>query len=59
MILIIFVISDQLANISYLLRDSFVLDSSATIYIYNNSIRFINLELLNQLLFAGTNIADI
>jgi hypothetical protein len=59
MILIVFVISDQLANVSYLLRDSFVLDSSATIYIYNDSIRFINLEPSNQLLFAGTNIADI
>jgi hypothetical protein len=59
MILIVFVISDQLANVSYLLRDSFVLDSSATIYIYNDSTRFINLEPLNQLLFAGTNITNI
>jgi hypothetical protein len=58
-ILTAFAISDQLANVSYLLRDSFVLDSSATIYIYNNSIRFINLEPSNQLLFAGTDIADI
>jgi hypothetical protein len=44
MILIIFITSDQLANVSYLLRNSFVLDSGATIYIYNDSIRFINLE---------------
>jgi hypothetical protein len=58
-ILTTFVISDQLANVSYLLRDSFVLDSSATIYIYNDSTRFINLEPSNQSLFAGTNIADI
>jgi hypothetical protein len=55
----VFVISDQLANVSYLLRDSFVLDSSAIIHIYNNSTRFINLEPSNQLLFAGINIADI
>jgi hypothetical protein len=34
MILIIFVISNQLANISYLLKNNFVLDSSAIIYIY-------------------------
>jgi hypothetical protein len=59
MIVIIFVISDKLANVSYLLRDSFVLDSGATIYIYNDSIRFINLEPSNQLLFAGTDVADI
>jgi hypothetical protein len=58
-ILTTFVISDQLANVSYLLKDSFVLDSSATIYIYNDSTRFTNLEPSNQLLFAGTNIADI
>jgi hypothetical protein len=58
-ILIVFAISDQLANVSYLLRDSFVLDSGATIYIYNDSTRFINLKPSNQLLFAGTNIADI
>jgi hypothetical protein len=54
-----FVISDQLANVSYLLRDSFVLDSSTTIYIYNNSTRFINLEPSNQLLFARIDVADI
>jgi hypothetical protein len=59
MIVIIFVISDKLANVSYLLRDSFVLDSGATIYIYNDSARFLKLELSNQLLFARTNIADI
>jgi hypothetical protein len=59
MILIAFVISDQLANVSYLLRDSFVLDSGAIIYIYNNSTRFINLELSNQLLFTRTNIVNI
>jgi hypothetical protein len=58
-ILTAFVISDQLANVSYLLRDSFVLDSSAIIYIYNDSTRFINLEPSNQLLFAGTDVADI
>jgi hypothetical protein len=57
--LIAFVISNQLVNVSYLLRDSFVLDSSAIIYIYNNSTRFINLEPSNQLLFAGTDIANI
>jgi hypothetical protein len=54
-----FAISNQLENISYLLRDSFILDSGAIIYIYNNSIRFINLEPSNQLLFVRTNIADI
>jgi hypothetical protein len=58
-ILIIFAISDQLANVSYLLRDSFVLDSGATIYIYNDSTRFINLEPSNQLLFVRTNITNI
>jgi hypothetical protein len=56
---IVFVISDQLVNVSYLLRDSFVLDFGVIIHIYNDSTRFINLELSNQLLFAGTNIADI
>jgi hypothetical protein len=56
---IIFAISDQLANVSYLLRDSFVLDSGATTYVYNDSTRFINLEPSNQLLFAGIDIADI
>jgi hypothetical protein len=59
MILIAFAISDQLANVSYLLRDSFVLDSGAIIYIYNDSTRFTNLELSNQLLFARINIVDI
>jgi hypothetical protein len=54
-----FAISDQLANVSYLLRDSFVLDSGATTHVYNDSTRFINLEPSNQLLFAGTDIADI
>jgi hypothetical protein len=56
-ILIIFDISDKLANFSYLLKDNF-LDSSTIIYIYNNSTRFINLKLSKQLLFTGTNIAD-
>jgi hypothetical protein len=59
MTLTAFTISDQLVNVSYSLRDSFVLDSSATIYIYNDSTRFINLKPSNQLLFAGTNIVDI
>jgi hypothetical protein len=60
-ILIAFVISDQLANVSYLLRDSFVLDSGAIIYIYiyNDSTRFINLEPSNRLLFAGTDVVNI
>jgi hypothetical protein len=56
---IVFVISDQLANVSYLLRDSFVLDSGATTHVCNDSTRFINLEPSNQLLFAGIDVADI
>jgi hypothetical protein len=59
MILIAFAFSDQLANVSYLLRNSFVLDSGIIIYICNDSARFINLELSNQLLFARIDIADI
>ena len=54
-----FAISDQLANVSYPLRDSFVLDSGATTHVCNDSTRFINLEPSNQSLFAGTNVADI
>jgi hypothetical protein len=56
---ITFAISNQLANVSYLLRDNFVLDSGVTIHIYNDSTRFINLEPSNQLLFAGINVIDI
>jgi hypothetical protein len=54
-----FAISDQLANVSYPLRDSFVLDSGATTHVCNDSTRFINLEPSNQSLFAGTDVADI
>jgi hypothetical protein len=54
-----FVISDQLANVSYLLRDSFVLDSGATTHVCNDSTRFINLEPSNQSLFAGIDVANI